>query len=73
MLQPKAGVYVGTMSTMVREKLWRKVEGEVGCGAAVMVYPDSNEQGFRISTTGDRNRVIREIDGLQLVSRRKTV
>ncbi len=73
MLQPKSGVYVGTMSAMVRERLWKKVATESGCGAAIMVYPCDNEQGFRLCSIGGTSRFIREIEGLQLVSRKKSV
>ncbi|MCR4318385.1 MAG: type I-E CRISPR-associated endoribonuclease Cas2e [Planctomycetes bacterium] len=35
MLEPKAGVFVGTLSAMVREHLWKKVitevDSEAGC------------------------------------------
>lgn len=30
MLEPKAGVFVGTMSAMVRDKLWQRVCRSVG-------------------------------------------
>ena len=32
MLEPKAGVFVGTMSALVREQLWEKVSHDGGVG-----------------------------------------
>lgn len=67
MLEPVAGVYVGTMSARVRDELWSAVSASVGDGAAVCVHPDNNEQGFTIRTAGERRRTVVDFDGLQLV------
>ena len=45
MIEPVAGVYVGTMSARVRDELWSAVSASVGDGAALCVHPDDNEQG----------------------------
>lgn len=67
MLEPVAGVYVGTMSARVRDELWSVVSASVGVGAAVCVHPDDNEQGFTIHTAGERRRTTVDFDGLQLI------
>ncbi|MEY9212255.1 type I-E CRISPR-associated endoribonuclease Cas2 [Thermobifida halotolerans] len=67
MLEPVAGVYVGTMSARVRDELWSAVSASVGDGAAVCVHPDDNEQGFSMRTAGERRRTTIDFDGLQLV------
>lgn len=67
MIEPVAGVYVGTMSARVRDELWSAVSASVGDGAALCVHPDDNEQGFTVRTAGERRRAIVDFDGLQLV------
>ena len=41
MLEPKAGVFVGSISGMVRDRLWEKVCKEPRGGGCVMIH-DSN-------------------------------
>ena len=67
MIEPKAGVFVGSMSALVRDKLWQKVEGEMEDGGATMLHTTNNEQGFAIRTHGERRREVREFEGLWLV------
>ncbi len=65
--EPAPGLYVGTVSTRVREELWKIVAVSVGDGHAVCVHPDDNEQHFTMRTAGERRRVIFDSDGLALV------
>ena len=69
MLEPKAGVFVGTLSAAVREQLWKKVCAEAGGGRCIMVHAAANEQGFAIRSWGDSERVIDQREGLYLVRR----
>lgn len=69
MLEPKAGVFVGTVSATVRDLLWKKACEEVGAGGCTMIYRTNNEQGFAIRTWGDRTREVEEWEGLFLVRR----
>lgn len=65
------GVYVGRVSTLVRDLLWEEVVEEAGAkGRVVMVYRTNNEQGYAIRMEGDSKRKIVELDGLQLVANR---
>ena len=50
MLEPKAGVFVGTVSAMVRDRLWGKVCKSVRDGGCMMIHRTNNEQGDRKST-----------------------
>jgi len=71
MLEPKAGVFVGRLSGMVRDRLWDKVCREAGLKAGcVLVYTSNNEQGFSIRTHGEPTRPIEDFEGLVLVRRR---
>lgn len=69
MIEPKAGVFVGTVSAIVRDLLWKKACAEVGWGGCTMIYSAANEQGFAIRSYGDTTRQVEEFDGLFLVRR----
>lgn len=65
--EPAPGLYVGTVSSRVREELWRTVAASVGTGMAVCIHPDDNEQRYTVRTAEQRRRSIFDSDGLQLV------
>ena len=67
LIEPHAGVFVGGVSAMVREKLWEKLTNECKDGNAMMVFPAQNEQGFTIRTHGETRRDVWEYEGLQLI------
>lgn len=69
LLEVRAGVFVGTVSARVREKLWELTRLRIRRGAALLVHRAKNEQGFAISTHGDPSRSVIDMDGLQLVRR----
>jgi CRISPR-associated protein Cas2 len=67
-LQPRAGLYVGTLSGRMRDQIWMMITGIRDVDfSAVMVYPFNNEQGFSMRTFGENRRRIVEMDGLELV------
>jgi CRISPR-associated protein Cas2 len=67
LVEPRAGVFVGSVSSLVRDKLWEEIGGKLRQGAAVLVYTTNNEQGFAIRSTGDRLREIVDLEGLLLM------
>jgi CRISPR-associated protein Cas2 len=67
MIEPRAGVFVGNVSAMVRDKLWEWVVKSAPEAGAIMVHSAQTEQGFRVRTYGDSSREIVEWQGLQLV------
>ncbi|MFC9431279.1 type I-E CRISPR-associated endoribonuclease Cas2e [Streptomyces sp. NPDC056987] len=67
MIEPTPGLYVGTLSARVRKELWSIVQASIGPGAATLIHPEPNEQGFALHTVGDRRRVPVDFDGLTLV------
>lgn len=69
MLEPKAGVYVGTVSAAVRDLLWKKACAQVRRGGCTMIYSAANEQGFAMRTFGDTTRKVVNREGLYLVQR----
>ena len=67
MLEVKPGVFVGTVSGLVREKLWKKVRDEVPMIPALLIHSASCEQGFRIDMNGDPRRRVIDLEGIQLI------
>ncbi|WP_240808263.1 type I-E CRISPR-associated endoribonuclease Cas2e [Actinomadura geliboluensis] len=62
------GLYVGTLSARVRTELWSAVAASIDEGAAVLLHPDDNEQGFTLHTAGRRRRTPVDFDGLTLIA-----
>lgn len=67
MLEPKAGVFVGTLSAMVRDKLWEKACKNVRDGGCMLIYRTNNEQGFAIRLHGQCKRAAIDFEGLTLI------
>jgi CRISPR-associated protein Cas2 len=67
LVEPTAGLYVGTVSARVRDELWSAVAVSVADGAAVCIHPAETEQGFLIQTAGERRRHVINFDDLQLI------
>lgn len=69
MLEVRAGVFVGTLSARVRDKLWALTCAKNPKGGSLLIYRARNEQGFVVEAHGDTSRSIIDIEGLQLVRR----
>jgi len=67
LLEPKAGVFVGRVSAMVRDRLWEKACGQAKQGGCLMIHASNTEQGFAIRQYGEPSRVIEDFEGLFLV------
>ena len=61
------GIFVGSVSARVRDRLWHAVIEVVGNGAAILIHPAATEQGYTIRTAGTRRRVPVDFDGLTLI------
>ncbi len=68
-LEPKAGVFVGSVSAMVREKLWEKACKSANGGAGMLIWSTNSEQGFKIDFWGDTSRKVSDWEGLQLLTK----
>lgn len=66
-LEPKAGVFVGRVSAMVRDRLWEKACKQARDGGCVMIHTSNTEQGYRIRSWGKTARSIEDFEGLFLV------
>lgn len=67
MIEPKAGVFVGTLSGMVRDKLWEKVCDSSRDGGCILVHKSDTEQGFAMRTHGNSTRRVVDFEGLFLI------
>jgi len=69
LLEIKAGVYVGNISAAVRQRLWKKVNDNVGNGAALLLYSAQNEQGFNLEVCRTPERSVIDMEGIYLIKR----
>lgn len=69
MLEVGTGVFVGRMSGLVREKLWKRCELEAyrSDGSALIIWRTNTAQGFAVETANSQRRHTEEIDGMWLV------
>lgn len=67
MLELKPGVFVGSVSALVRDKLWNKICEKKRDGGCILVHSTNTEQGFAIRFWGDCSREAVNFDGLTLI------
>lgn len=67
MLEVRAGVFVGSVSPRVREKLWALTTSRNKFGGCILVARSPNEQGFVLQMSGDTTREIVDCEGLRLI------
>ena len=67
LLQLKPGVFIGTLSKLVGEKLWKKIQEKQGNGGSIWVKATNNEQKFQLAISGKTRWTIRDFDNLQLI------
>ncbi|HLI51335.1 MAG TPA: type I-E CRISPR-associated endoribonuclease Cas2e [Thermomicrobiaceae bacterium] len=67
LIEPKAGVFVGSVSALVRDRLWEKACKAMKGGAGVLIHNADNEQGYAIQIWGERDRKPVDFDGLWLI------
>lgn len=67
LIEPHPGLFVGSVSGMVRDKLWEETKKALGEGGATLAYNSNTEQGFAVRTPGKMRREIAEFEGLRLV------
>ena len=68
LLEVSAGVFVGRVSTRVRDELWERVQEMAKQGRALMVFQTEGEQGFTFKSHGHHWEPI-DSDGLTLMLR----
>ena len=68
LLEVRAGVFVGNISAIVRDKLWEMLCQKLKDGNGLLMHNAANEQGYLIRTHGESNYLVRDFDGLLLVT-----
>jgi CRISPR-associated protein Cas2 len=68
-LEVRPGVFVGSVSGEVRERLWAMLVASHTVGAVTMIRSVPGEQRFALRSHGDPGRTVTEWDGLQLITR----
>ena len=69
LLEVHPGVFIGSPSGIVRDRLWNRVCHSAKQGGCILLHNDQSEQGFAMKTWGSTRRVIEDYDGMKLVRR----
>ncbi|MCZ2079098.1 MAG: type I-E CRISPR-associated endoribonuclease Cas2e [Bryobacterales bacterium] len=67
LLEVRAGVFAGTISARVRDKLWERACGAMGGGAGMLIHNADTEQGFSVRFWGKTGRSVVDYEGLTLI------
>lgn len=67
LIEPKTGVFIGHVSARVREQLWEKCVKGKRKGGVVLIWSSNTEQHFKMRMSGETNRDLVEVEGLQLI------
>ena len=67
LVEVKAGVFVGDVNAMVRDRLWEKCSARRGTGSVFQAWSTNNEQGFCMRVEGENGRKVVEWEGVQLI------
>ena len=71
MIEVKPGVFLSSVSALVRAELWKKVITEQRIGGAILSYNAPTEIGFTMEMHGEPTRSIIDMEGLQLIKRQE--
>jgi CRISPR-associated protein Cas2 len=70
MQEIQTGVFVGTVSAIVRDLLWEKCVAKSAGGRCCQVYHTNTEMGLDIRLAGHDDRSVIDFDGIPLVALR---
>jgi len=68
LIEPHAGVFIGNVSAMVRDRLWDKCRKRLKKGGLIQAWSTNTEQGYGIRAWGLTKRKIVDYEGLYLIS-----
>ncbi|MGH7390342.1 MAG: type I-E CRISPR-associated endoribonuclease Cas2e [Candidatus Rokuibacteriota bacterium] len=66
MLEARAGVFVGSLSALVRDRLWTRACRHARDGSALLIHSSDAEQGFAVRVWRGGRRVPEDFEGLTL-------
>ena len=64
LIEARAGVFIGHVSAMVRDKLWEKCCRHAAAGGVFQAWATNTEQHFQMRLHGDTSRQLVEMEGL---------
>ncbi|MBI4853568.1 MAG: type I-E CRISPR-associated endoribonuclease Cas2 [Acidobacteria bacterium] len=67
LLEVHPSIFVGSISAMVRELLWKLIIEKLREGGGTMIYNAANEQGYLLRMCGNTSRQVIDFDGLSLI------
>ena len=68
LIELHAGVFVGNISAIVRDKLWEMICSKMrNKSGGFLIHPAGTEQGYAISSAGTTIKTIEDFEGLLLV------
>lgn len=67
LLELKPGVFVGSVSALVRDQLWDQCRVKIKEGGIWQIYHSNNEQGFLMRQEGDTGKKLVDFEGILLV------
>ncbi|MCH4207397.1 MAG: type I-E CRISPR-associated endoribonuclease Cas2e [Solobacterium sp.] len=67
LLEVKTGVFVGNITSVVRELVWQKIQRNCANGGAILIYSMANEQGYELEMFGDPRKKVIDLDGIKLI------
>ena len=67
LLEPFPGVFVGQVTAMVRDQLWKKCCQKCKEGGVVQIWSTNTEQRFKMRMWGRTRRAIVDREGLQMI------
>ncbi|MCC6863124.1 MAG: type I-E CRISPR-associated endoribonuclease Cas2 [Bryobacterales bacterium] len=73
MIEVKAGVFVGRLSAMVRERLWGRICSGMKGGAGILIHQADCEQGYQMRFWGATSRYLVDHEGLTLLKTREVL
>ena len=67
LIEPHTGVFVGSVSAMVRDRLWDKCRKRLRSGGMTQIWSTNTEQGYDIRMWGITQREVVDFEGLRLI------
>jgi len=67
LIEPHAGVFIGHVSALVRERLWIKCCANKRAGGVIQAWSTNTEQHFQIRMYGNTDRAVIDLEGFQLI------
>ena len=73
LVEVKTGVYIGHVTGMVRDLLWKKCSESRGAGGVFQAWSTNNEQHFKMRISGLIGRSVVDWEGVELIQEGKEV